>query len=595
MKLFHGMRQNILFFSLLISIVPLLFVGFIAFSHAKKVTETKVVDQLVSIADLKKKELEGWVSQHMRDLSIHTDDTEVLAIAMNGIPQDHISPQLRYIQKLFQSYGTYIINTEGTIIASINEKDIGITVKEDFIQAPLQFAQPHIDDYLVSNIGLPVIRFAFPISSPVTKVIHGALVVELDLTTNLFTTVNSWPGMGHTGETLIAKRVGKNIRFLNTLRHINQPEEKPNISVDSEMALPAIFASAGEEGVLRTEDYRGVPVLAVYKHIPALNWGFVAKIDQDEAFEPILDLQRTIILLTIGTVFTIIIIAFFVSNTIITPLRKIEDYSRKLATGKTEGSLDIKSGGEIGSLAASIRSMEKDLILYQKELLKSEKLAAIGKLSGSVAHDIRNPLGAINNSIYYLDTFLGQKIQNEKFTKHIGIMRREIDRANEIISDLMDYSRDNTPHLSKTHINPLIESALEGISIPDHISIQKNLSHEIPDMLLDHSQIRRVLGNLIQNSIHALGNGGVIEIRSAAKNDQLTITVADNGEGIAGEHLESIFEPLYTTKSKGVGLGLSIALTFIAKHGGNIDCSSTPGHGTIFTITLPVTREAATE
>ncbi|MBU0480005.1 MAG: hypothetical protein KKG47_02770 [Proteobacteria bacterium] len=226
----------------------------------------------------------------------------------------------------------------------------------------------------------------------------------------------------------------------------------------------------------------------------------------------------------------------------------------------------------------------------QKKLLKQERLAAIGKLAGSVAHDIRNPLGSIRNSIYFLSHTIEAETDS-KIYRHLGLMDREIDRANTIISGLLDVSVKNEPLLEEDDLNLLIRTLADDFDIPENITLKTELDPSLPVFMFDHGQIQRVIQNLITNAIQAMPDGGTLHIESSLQKDIVEITVRDSGSGIAPENLNDIFEPLFTTRTRGVGLGLAIVRTFIENHQGTITVASEINRGTTFTIRLPVQIE----
>ncbi len=322
-------------------------------------------------------------------------------------------------------------------------------------------------------------------------------------------------------------------------------------------------------------------------------------------------------------------ITFFINKRITNPINKLRNDARIIGRGNFFHTIASDSRDEIGDLSKEFEQMarnlssitvsrdslteeikerkkaEAELKQYsenlesmveerteelketQRELIRQEKLVAIGKLSGSVAHDIRNPLGVISNSIYYLN-FVSNEETDEKIREHISIMEREINRANEIINDLMNFSRENTPNLSKGDMNRLIGEYVEELQLPDNILLETELDPALPILAFDHSQLHRIFHNLLTNARQSMPDGGALQIRTSHDNEFVRIAISDTGRGIAGEDLDKIFEPLFTTRTRGVGLGLSIVKDFIEKHGGAIEVESELGKGTTFTVRLPV-------
>jgi len=222
----------------------------------------------------------------------------------------------------------------------------------------------------------------------------------------------------------------------------------------------------------------------------------------------------------------------------------------------------------------------------QEQLLRSERLAAIGQLSSSVAHEIRNPLGVIKNSCYYLHMKLKDSV-NQKVVKHLNIIDREVNSANLIVSDLLDFARKKTPVLKEVNIHELTLSVLAKIAIPNNIQVVTSFD-EAPQMLLDGEQIQRVLLNIIQNAVQAMPEGGRVTLRIGVEERGVLMSVEDTGVGIPEENLSRIFTPLFSTKTNGVGLGLTISKQIVEAHGGEIILESEVGKGTTFTIRLPL-------
>ena len=226
----------------------------------------------------------------------------------------------------------------------------------------------------------------------------------------------------------------------------------------------------------------------------------------------------------------------------------------------------------------------------EEELFRKERLAILGTMSGGIAHEIRNPLGAIKNSAY----FLNLKLKNngdQKVHKHIQIIDKEINRANKIITDLLNFSRVKPPSKEKTNISHLIEEIVGSISNESN-KITTNLPKELPTVLIDPHQVRQVLNNLITNAIEAMPQGGEVEISVNLMNHGMIILVKDTGTGISKENQAKIFQPLFTTKGhKGIGLGLALSKQLVELNDGSITFESMENKGTTFSITFPTKDE----
>jgi signal transduction histidine kinase len=203
-----------------------------------------------------------------------------------------------------------------------------------------------------------------------------------------------------------------------------------------------------------------------------------------------------------------------------------------------------------------------------------------------VGHDIRNPLTGIKNAAYYLES-KGNAITDDKRKIMLDVINKSINQANKIVNDLLDYSREI--HLELVEVSPktMLQNALMNILIPEHIQIL-DFTKEEHKMLADPDKLERVFVNLINNAIEATPQKGTIIITSKISNTNMEISFADTGMGIPKENADKMFAPLFTTKAKGMGLGLAICKRIVEAHGGKITVESTPGKGTTFTLSLPI-------
>ncbi|RMF90215.1 MAG: hypothetical protein D6733_04425, partial [Methanobacteriota archaeon] len=236
-----------------------------------------------------------------------------------------------------------------------------------------------------------------------------------------------------------------------------------------------------------------------------------------------------------------------------------------------------------------LESKMEELRRSQEQLLKSERLASIGQLAASMAHELRNPLGVIKNVSYYLRMSLGKS--DEKIKKHLSILDQELATSNKIITDLLDFSSGKEPVLRRTDINRLLKDTLKRLKPPANIEVVGRYGRGLPKILADPDQMERVFTNIIVNAFQAMPEGGTLTITTGKDDGNLSITFSDTGVGISEEDLPRVFEPLFTSKTKGIGLGLALSKQIVEGHGGTIEVSSEKGVGTTFTVRLPVTRE----
>src|SRR3972149_3283822 len=245
------------------------------------------------------------------------------------------------------------------------------------------------------------------------------------------------------------------------------------------------------------------------------------------------------------------------------------------------------------SLEKLIEERTEELKQTQAKLVKSERLATIGELAAMVGHDLRNPLTGIKGATYYLKTKYGVEI-DAKGNEMLRIIDLCIDYSNKIIDDLLEYSREMTLDLTETNPKRLLRHSMSMLKIPRNIQVTNAVEAE-PKIIADKAKLNRVFVNIIKNAFDAMPNGGTLTITSKAAEDNVVIAFTDTGLGMLEETLSKLGSPLFTTKAKGMGFGLSICKRIVEAHDGKISVESTIGKGTAVTVTIPVNPKAPTE
>jgi PAS domain S-box-containing protein len=236
-------------------------------------------------------------------------------------------------------------------------------------------------------------------------------------------------------------------------------------------------------------------------------------------------------------------------------------------------------------LELKVKQRTQELVEAQSKLIKTERLATIGEVAGMVGHDLRNPLTGITGATYYLRMKLGSRL-NSKAKEMLELIDRDIEHANKIINDLLDYSKEIFLETKETTVKSIVEESLSLVKVPKNIKVL-NLTEDEPRIQADAEKMRRVFVNIVQNAVDAMPKGGTITITCAGKDDFLEIAIADTGMGMTKEVLKKIWSPLFTTKAKGMGFGLPICKRVAEAHGGSISVESVVGAGTVFKLTLP--------
>lgn len=223
------------------------------------------------------------------------------------------------------------------------------------------------------------------------------------------------------------------------------------------------------------------------------------------------------------------------------------------------------------------------------KLIRSERLAAVGELASGVGHELRNPLNVIRNCVYLLHMTLTDKTDEETLNT-LGILDKQIDISNRIVTDLLDFTRIKQPSLAKVNLNNLVKESMSWVEVPEDIAVVTNFNGNPPLVTVDGEQIGRVFANIISNAVQSMNNKGKLKISTGTDARQAWAKFEDSGGGIPEENLDKIFEPLFTTKPKGIGLGLAITKRLVEQNGGKIEVTSQVAKGTTFTVILPVKK-----
>jgi signal transduction histidine kinase len=256
-----------------------------------------------------------------------------------------------------------------------------------------------------------------------------------------------------------------------------------------------------------------------------------------------------------------------------------------LAAATREQSLKFKNVAE--QLAAANRSLSE----AEAAMRRSDRLAALGQLSAGLAHELRNPLGTIKASAEMLTRSMPS--ENEVAREVAGFISSEVDRTNLLVTRFLDFARPLKLHIAPVELTHVLDRAVELLErgSPNYdVAIYKNYAPEIGSLPLDADLMERVFYNLLLNAAQATPAGGSITIKTRLADEGAEVSVIDRGSGIEPKDLESIFNPFFTTKPEGVGLGLPIVSKIVDEHGGKMAVESKPGKGSVFCISLPIRK-----
>ena len=313
-------------------------------------------------------------------------------------------------------------------------------------------------------------------------------------------------------------------------------------------------------------------------------------------FDTIDAMRRSMFLAALVATLIGCIIALYYSRSIVKPVRRLASATTRIARGDWESKLPIGSMDEVGQLTDSFNKMSESLIEKRKELeatykelSKQERMAEIGNFSMMIAHELKNPLGIIKGAI---DIIAKEGVKAEVSRTMMGYIQDEVKRLNRLVEDFLSFARPNPAHKSFVDINHVMNKIVNLIPLPEfkekEITLTVQLAEDIAEVNVDEHQIYQAIVNIFNNAIQAIPQEGEITVKTESRPNGILITIMDTGVGIGDEEKEKVFEPFFTKKQSGTGLGLAVVRKIIDNHKGEITITAREGGGTIFSVGLPI-------
>lgn len=246
----------------------------------------------------------------------------------------------------------------------------------------------------------------------------------------------------------------------------------------------------------------------------------------------------------------------------------------------------LASAVEAHRLFVDLRKSYADLARTQEQLVQRERLAAIGELAAVVAHEVRNPLGVIFNSIGTIRRLLGD---DERAWTLVRILEEEATRLNHIVGDLLDFARPRIPALQRDRIETVLDDAVAAaVASAADVTVVREIDPNLPAVPMDARLMRQALLNIAQNAVQAMPEGGTLTVRAKKNGSAVRVSIEDTGPGIPPDIRARIFEPFFTTRARGTGLGLAVVKRIVDGHAGEIELATEVGRGTTFCVSLPL-------
>jgi signal transduction histidine kinase len=591
-----GPRLSAIF--ILLTTLPLAVAGCLAYESSRNMIERDMIGHLTATTTLREAALERWIADGKRRLeelasrplireyagvlATQGPSTSAYRAVHDSMIADHFVPTLKMETGLLELFLLRV--TDGLITVSTVEKREG-----QYRESEPYLLEGKRRTY-VKNIyySLTLEDAAMIIGTPVTDReghVVAVLAGRVDLA-EMSAIMVQGSSLRASEETYLVNKYN----FAVTQGRLTTGRALEN-AIYTDGVKNCLADSERGYGVGLYDDYRGVPVIGVYRWIPERELCILTEVDQVDAFAPVAALRNTMLGIGLAVALAGAVVGVLFGRTITQPLRQVVAGAAEIGRGNLVHRIASSGRDEIGQLAASFDAMAANLQEAQDRLLRSERLAVLGQLAGGVGHDLRNPLGVISNAVYLLRTMLSDC--DETVQECLEMISGEVNRANTIISSLLDFARTRTAEKRATAIPALLGQVLERTPAPDGVHVSVDVASDLPAAFIDPVQIGRVLTNLVSNAYQAMPEGGTLVLRAMARPDrggEIVLSIADSGCGIPAENMGKLFEPLFSTKPKGTGLGLAVCNNLVAANGGRIEAQSdgTPGKGATFTVVLPV-------
>lgn len=481
------------------------------------------------------------------------------------------------------------------------------------------------------------------------------VVVLLNGVEDIFAITTDRTGLGKTGESYIVNPEGYLItpsRFLSDAAVLRNQLSLSDLKLDGSTPSSGNGEIQPGHKAVRAKNYLGDSVFRAYAALPDTGWIVVAEKGSSEAFEPVIEMTNAMLLVLLGLLGIGAIGAFLLSRTITRPIINLHRGVVEIMKGNLNHRIGAGGSDEIGQLSmafdqmtANLQRTQRELEAYsaglekmvekrthelsltneelnreievrkkaeetlrktnaqlmetmeqlkssQAQLLQSEKLAAVGQLVSGVAHELNNPLMAINGYVELMEMY----VEDPTAREDIQNLKTLSERATSVVRNLLSFARKQDPKREYVSVNEAIKVVIKLRAYElnlDNIEIVQELDPEIPKTMADFQQLQQVFLNLLVNAEQAMRDAhgrGRLVIRSERVGNIIRITFTDDGPGIPRDIINRIFEPFFTTKpvGKGTGLGLSICYGIIREHGGKIYVTSKEGEGATFTVELPI-------
>jgi signal transduction histidine kinase len=620
----HSARSSKIFY-VTILVVAIFCIAAAGYAYIRQQHAIVIEDarhELETVSDLKAAQLVQWRKErHQEAQSIHANAMVAHRIKdfLGGVEKETALREINSWMVSLHAQAGYnkmlLFRADGEIIVSVSDsqdtylKHYQAMVKETIQKRDVIFSDFHHDnqaDTIDIDLFIPIIY-----KNATSSECIAVLVIDINPFRQLYPLIRYWPTPSNSAEALLVKQDGNEVLFLSQLRY--QPDPVLTFRRPlSEKQMPAVRAALGEEGVFEGSDYRGVPVLAAVRKIPNSPWAIIAKVDTAEILEPVAERIRYVVAICLMMIVALglgINLGWSRKKTaylhqqyeaelkLTKELRDAEcalqDAHDKLEQRVADRTLELSDSN------SKLREETEERLQLQQQLMDAKKLESIGQLAAGVAHEVRNPLNAILSISEAL--FKESEIEgNPIFVPYIEHIRTQVKRLARLMNELLELGKPIPPSsLESVHLFSLCRDTITlwnssgaAPKIPVVLTAESDPSQLY--VTADALKLQQSIFNLLENASQNSPDRGTIKLNVAATEsaDTACVLVIDSGKGIKNISMARIFEPFYTERKEGTGLGLALVRHFIQSMGGSITIDNNdPSPGCTATLRIPQVRK----
>ncbi len=553
MRLTHlPIRYLLLGAFLLTSLLPVTLITGLAFYEARTALKTEIQHDLETRASATADDIDRMMFERLQNVASWRK-LEVMQDAMIGDVDKRVSKFLAELKDSYQKvyHGLYVTDRQGMVIAASNAAMLGqpLGVQPDWFEVTLAQSTIRISRPYNHTLRMSTEIFDAIEARPIARLVAEFNWLEVG-------DIMSGAVSGRTSAALLDENdqvIAATVLWQNTVK-------------------ARISANVGMQG---------------FQGLTDIGWRVVFSQHRDEALAPIRRMGLIFIGLLLATLLLSSFIAIPLARSISSPLLKLTDFANRFIS--TPSNLPPPTGGpaEVASLSKAFAQMIADLERSKEHLTRAAKLAVVGEMAAAMSHEVRTPLGILRSSAQVLLREPGLSPEGREVC---GFIISETERLNKLVSTLIDSARPRAPEFQATDIAELARQAVAML----RVQAEKKAITLVCDAedgvitACDHEQIMQVLLNLLLNAIQILPQNGKVLVSVRQRAGQVEISVADNGPGIPPEQRAHIFDPFFSKRSGGIGLGLAVVRQIVAAHHGEISVGESAMQGAEFRLLLPM-------